>query len=212
METWQLPKRTEADFRHAQLGLMPRGFAWFLGIAGNWWKLFTAFSIGFSAVYQMFCNLVREMSPYTTTSLTDWERELGLPKKGLAFDGDALRKSEIIRIARKMGGCSKDYIKSIAELFGLDVDVLEYWKEDERDAFDGVDFGNQDPNFFVIVRSDIGVINLTYARCSGDYGAEDELACDCNSRLMDFGDSNYEAVLTSVSPAHVKMLFVYGGS
>lgn len=111
-----------------------------------------------------------------------------------------------------MGGCSKDYIKSIAELFGLDVDVLEYWKEDERDAFDGVDFGNQDPNFFVIVRSDIGVINLTYARCSGDYSAEDELACDCNSRLMDFGDSNYEAVLTSVSPAHVKMLFVYGGS
>ena len=109
MDTWQLPKRTEDDFRHAQVGLMPRGFAWFLGIAGNWWKLFTAFSAGFSVVYQMFCNLVREMSPYTTTSLTDWERELGLPKKGLAFDGDALRKSEIIRIARKMGGCSKDY-------------------------------------------------------------------------------------------------------
>lgn len=83
METWQLPKRTEADFRHAQLGLMPRGFAWFLGIAGNWWKLFTSFAAGFAAVYDMFCSLVREMSPYTTTSLTDWERELGLPKKGL---------------------------------------------------------------------------------------------------------------------------------
>ena len=212
METWQLPKRTEEDFRHAQIGLMPRGFAWFLGKMGNWWKLFTAFSSAFSAVYQMLCNLVLEMSPYTTTSLTDWERELGLPKKGLAFDTDELRKSEILRISRKMGGCTKDYIRSVAQLFGLDVDVLEYWKDVERSAFDGVNFGGQDPNFYVIVRSSIGVINLTYARCSGSYSAEDELSCDCNSRLMDFGDSNYEAVLTSVSPAHVKMLFVYGGS
>lgn len=212
MNTWQLPKRTAEDFHYALIGLMPRGFAWFLGKFGNWWKLFMAFAAGFTAVYDMLCNLVREMSPYTTTSLTEWERELGLPKKGLAFDGDGLRKSEIIRIARKMGGCSKDYIKSIAALFGLDVDVVEYWKEDERSAFDGVDFGNQDPNFYAMVISDVGVINLSYARCSGGYSDEDELSCDCNSRLMDFGDSNYEAVLTSVSPAHVKLLFVYGGS
>ena len=212
METWRLAERTEEDFRHAQIGLMPRGFAWFLGKLGNWWKLFTAFSFGFAAVYQMFCDLVREMSPFTTTSLAEWESELGLPKRGLAFDTDGLRKSEIIRISRKMGGCTKEYFKSIAALFGLNVEVLEYWKAEERDAFAGIDFGDQDPNFYAMMVSDVGVINLSYAMCSGGYSDEDELHCDCNSRLMDFGDTNYEAVLNSVSPAHVKLLFVYGGT
>lgn len=211
MNIWQLTKRTASDFRHAMLGLMPRGFAWFFGIGGNWYKLFTAFAAGFDSVYEMFRELIVEMSPWTTSRFSEWERELGLPKKGLAFDSDALRRAEIVRIARKMGGCTKDYFKSIAALFGLDVDVLEYWKAGERSAFAGYDFGEQDPNFFAMIRSNIGVTNLSYARCSGAYDEADLAASNCNSRLLDFGDSNYEAVLTSVSPAHVKLIFVYGG-
>ena len=33
------------EFRSALLGLLPRGFAWFKGKAGNWWKLFAGFSV-----------------------------------------------------------------------------------------------------------------------------------------------------------------------
>ena len=70
------------EFRSALLGLLPRGFAWFKGKAGNWWKLFAGFSLGFSAVYKILRDLVFESSPAKTTSYETWERELGLPIKG----------------------------------------------------------------------------------------------------------------------------------
>jgi len=194
---WNLPRRCVEDFRYALIGLMPRGFAWFTGIGGNWWKLFSGFAAGFLAAYNMFRLLVSESSPVSTTELALWERELGLPKKGLEFVDDVDRKKEILRVSRDECGCSVNYIKSIAALFGLDVDVYEYWKNPEK--FAGVDFAGQDPNFYVIVKSDVVVGDVTYFECDGF----------CDDSLLDFGDSNYEAVVLDESPAHVKILFQY---
>ena len=50
---WNLPRRTAEDFRYALIGLMPRGFAWFMGVGGNWWKLFSGFAAGILAAYNM---------------------------------------------------------------------------------------------------------------------------------------------------------------
>ena len=195
---WNLPRRTAEDFRHALIGLMPRGFAWFTGVGGNWWKLFSGFAAGILAAYNMLRLLVTESSPVSTTELMLWENELGLPKKGLEFDSDTDRKKEILRISRDECGCSVNYIKSVANLFGLDVDVYEYWKNPEK--FAGVDFvGGDDGNFYVIVKSNVAVRNVTYFECDGY----------CDDRLLDFGDSNYEAVVLDESPAHVKILFQY---
>ena len=120
---WNIPARTAADFRYSLLGLMPRGFAWFLCAGGNWWKLFSGFAEGFLSVYNMLRLLVKEMSPVSTTELSVWENELGLPKKGLEFVSDSDRKSEILRVSRDECGCTVNYIKYVASLFGLSVDV-----------------------------------------------------------------------------------------
>lgn len=194
---WNLPRRTAEDFRHALIGLMPRGFAWFTGVGGNWWKLFSGFGAGILTAYNMLRLLVKESSPVSTTEFLLWENELGLPKKGLEFDSDTDRKKEILRISRDECGCSVNYIKSVANLFGLDVDVYEYWKNPEK--FAGVDFAGMDPNFFVIVKSDVVIGGIDYFECDGY----------CDDRLLDFGDSNYEAVVLDESPAHVKVLFEY---
>ena len=194
---WNLPRRTAEDFRHALIGLMPRGFAWFTGVGGNWWKLFSGFAAGILAAYNMLRLLVTESSPVSTTELMPWESELGLPKRGLEFDDDSDRKKEILRISRDECGCSVNYIKSVAALFGLEVNVYEYWKNPEK--FAGVDFAGQDPNFFVIVKSDVVIGGIGYFECDGY----------CDDRLLDFGDSNYEAVVLDESPAHVKVLFEY---
>ena len=194
---WNLPRRTAEDFRHALIGLMPRGFAWFTGVGGNWWKLFSGFAAGILAAYNMLRLLVTESSPVSTTELMLWESELGLPKRGLEFDDDSDRKKEILRISRDECGCSVNYIKSVAALFGLEVNVYEYWKNPEK--FAGVDFAGKDPNFFVIVKSDVVISNIDYFECDGY----------CDDRLLDFGDSNYEAVVLDESPAHVKVLFEY---
>ena len=194
---WNIPARTAADFRHALLGLMPRGFAWFLGFGGNWWKLFSGFAEGFLSVYTMLRLLVKEMSPVSTTELSVWENELGLPKRGLEFVSDTDRKKEILRVSRDECGCTVDYIKSVALLFGLDVDVYEYWKNPEN--FFGIDFGGADPNFYVIVKSDVPCENVDYHYCDGY----------CDDRLLDFGNSNYESVVMDLCQAHVKLLFEY---
>lgn len=194
---WNLPRRTAEDFRHALIGLMPRGFAWFTGVGGNWCKLFSGFAAGILAAYNMLRLLVTESSPVSTTELPVWETELGLPKKGLEFSDDADRKSEILRVSRDECGCTVNYIKYVASLFGLSVDVYEYWKNPEK--FAGVDFGGTDPNFYVIVKSDVPCENVDYHYCDGY----------CDDRLLDFGDSNYEAVVMDLCQAHVKLLFEY---
>lgn len=200
---WNLPVRGVDEFRHVLLGLMPRGFAWFTGRGGNWWKLFSGFAAGFLDVHNMFRLLVKEMSPVSTTELAVWENELGLPKKGLEFVSDVDRKKEILRVCRDECGCSVNYVKSVAALFGLDVNVYEYWKNPEK--FEGVDFGGMDPNFFVIVKSDVAVGNAEYWYCDNYDGGSGH----CDDRLLDFGDSNYEAVLLDLAPAHVKIVFEY---
>lgn len=194
---WNLIPRTVGDFCYVLVGLMPRGFAWFTGLGSNWRKLFTGLSCGFKAVYDMLIQLVKEMSPVSTTELSVWENELGLPKKGLEFVDAVDRKKEILRVSRDECGCSVNYIKSVAALFGLNVDVYEYWKNPEM--FVGVDFGGMDPNFFVVVKSDELCRDVDYHYCDGY----------CDDRLLDFGNSNYEAVVLDLSPAHVKILFEY---
>ena len=54
-------------------------------------------------------------------------------------------------------------------------------------------------SLYVIVKSNVAARNVTYFECDGY----------CDDRLLDFGDSNYEAVVLDESPAHVKILFQY---
>ena len=206
-ETWNIAPRENVkrdgidveneEFRNALLGLMPRGFAWFTGKIGNWWKLFSAFSLGFSAVYSVFRLLVDESSPAKTTSYEEWERELGLPIKGLEQRTDGGRLAEIYRVARKQGGCTVPYFKSIAALFGINVGIYEYFKNPEK--FEGVDFGDDDPNFYWMLEIEAE--------------SEDWYACTCNDTCNDYlqywWNAPIESLFDAVKPAHTKLIYSY---
>lgn len=197
-----LPARSQDDYRSALLAMLPRGFAWYKGRDGNWWKLFSAFGKAFAASYSTFRELVSEMSPVKTTSFERWESEMGLPKKGLQFSTDSARLSEIYRIARRPGGCTVPYFKGIVALFGADCRIYEYWKD--PDEFDGVDFGTDDPNFYwkVVFEFSSGEIFTKIFDCQSE----------CDDFLREWSRDNIEALLDLMKPAHTKLVFTYTNS
>lgn len=187
------------EFRSALLGLMPRGFAWFKGKVGNWWKLFAGFSLGFSAVYKILRDLVFESSPAKTTSYEVWERELGLPIKGLEQSTDARRLEEIFRVARKKGGTTIPYFKSLAALFGLRAEVYEYWNPEHRSHFEGVDFGDDDPNFCWMIAVEGSAEDWHICTCNDT----------CNDYLQEWSNVPAEVMFENLKPAHTKLLCSY---
>lgn len=187
------------EFRSALLGLLPRGFAWFKGKDGNWWKLFAGFSLGFSAVCKILRDLVFESSPAKTTSYETWERELGLPIKGLEQSTDTRRLEEIFRVARKKGGATVPYFKSLAALFGLRAEVYEYWNPEHRSHFEGVDFGDDDPNFYWMLEIEAE--------------SEDWYVCTCNDTCNDYlqwwWNAPMESLFNVIKPSHTKLVYSY---
>lgn len=187
------------EFRSALLGLLPRGFAWFKGKVGNWWKLFAGFSLGFSAVYKILRDLVFESSPAKTTSYETWERELGLPIKGVERDSASGKLAEIYRISRKKGGVTVSYFKSISSLFGLNVSIYEYWKSEDRPKFEGVDFGDDDPNFCWLLEIEAESSDWRYCTCNDT----------CNDYLQFWWNEPVESLYDAIKPAHTKLLYAY---
>ena len=193
----ELPERGPDEFRNSLLGLMPKGFAWFLGKLGNWWKLFSGMADGFLTVYRVFAELYREASPATTTSYEVWENELGLPIKGLEQSTEERKLAEIYRVARKKGGVTVPYFKSLAALFGLHAEVYEYWKNPEK--FDGYDFGGEDPNFYWMIAVEGRAEDWHICTCNDT----------CNDYLQEWSNAPAEAMFEKLKPAHTKLLCSY---
>lgn len=198
-QTWNLPVRAEDDFRYALLGLMPRGFAWFTGKNGNWWKLFSAFASGFKAVHDSLRHLVDECSPLKTTSYSDWERELGLPLKGLEQSTNAGRKREIVRVSRSKGGCTVPYLRSILKLYGARFDIYEFFKSPSVFPAWVAEKNGDMANFFVLIK--------VYRDSPGPRG----MTCKskCNASIGTPRDSKLEAIVEKLKPAHIKVVYSY---
>lgn len=197
-KTWSLPARDESDFRNALLGLLPRGFAWFTGKLGNWWKLFSAFASGFVELYNNLIRLVDEMTPLKTTSFAEWERELGLPIRGFERSTDAGRKNEIMRIARRKGGCSVSYIKSLLDLYGANYELYEFWQNPEHFPSWVPALGDE-AYFYVLVK--------VYTHSYYPYGAN--CKSPCNASLGRPLDAVLESIIDQAKPAHIKFIYRY---
>ena len=197
--TWNLPKRSVEDFRDALLGLMPRGFAWYLQKGGNWWKLFSAFASGFKAVHDDLRLLADELSPLRTTDCDDWERELGLPINGFEQSSNEGRKKEIVRISRKKGGCTVRYLKSLLDLYGARYEIYEYWKNPEKFPNWVAAKNGEYANFFVLVK--------VYTHEYYPYGAN--CTSPCTASLGTPRDAVLESILDQAKPAHVKIIYRY---
>lgn len=197
--TWNLPVRNQDDFRNSLLGLMPRGFAWHLGVGGNWWKLFSAFAMGFLEIYRSFRDLVAELSPFKTTSYSVWEHELGLPVDGLEQKTNAGRKNEIVRISRKKGGCTVPYLKSLLNLYGAKYDLYEYWKNPSVFPSWVTSRYGEKAKFCVLVKVYVDEFSNAGFNCDSP----------CNASLGDSRDRILESILDAAKPAHVKIIYRY---
>ncbi len=197
LNAWNLALRGTDEFRCSLVGLMPRGFAWHMGKDGNWWRLFSAYAEGFLAVYDMFRSLVAEADPSTTSCFGTWEYELGLPINGLERDSANGRRDEIFRIARKAGDNTVPYFKSLAALFGANAQIYEYWKNPGN--FDGVDFGDDNPNFYWMVEIEAEPDDWTVCTCNDT----------CNDYLALWWNGPLEGLFDKVKPAHTKVVYSY---
>ena len=198
-ETWNLPVRGEDEFRNALLGMMPRGFAWHVGKTGNWWKLFSAFAAGFLEIHNSLLALVDESSPIKTTEFSTWERELGLPVKGLERSSAEGRKNEIIRVARSRGGATVPYLKSLLNLYGARYDLFEYWKTPSVFPPWVASKEGSNANFYVLVKVYRDSYNAKGFNCKSK----------CNGCLGYSRDSVMESIVDQEKPAHVKIIYRY---
>jgi len=198
----KLPSRNLNDFALMLKGLLPRGFAWnFKWTNGsyktNWQKLLESVAAGIKVAFDDISKMLVELSPAVTSDVSRWFDELGLPINGVTLGDYRNKNAEIYRITRSRCGCTVPYFKSVMKIFGIDIEVYEYWKNPEE--FGSYDFGSEDPNSFVLIRFHVHEKDVEGATCSGT----------CNEALgngnMFFG----ECVLNSVKPAHVKFIYAY---
>lgn len=198
LSSYRLPERSESSFKRLLDGLMPRGFAWQYENGSNWSKLLSGIALSLAYVYGMLKNLVLQMSPVTTTSYGLWENELGLPQRGLEQSTLAGRKGEIMRVARKKGGATIPYLKSLLKLYGVRNEVLEYWKNPELfPSWVGNEGDNA--NYYILVK----IYRDSY------YGKGFTCVSPCNASLGMPRDSVLESIVAQEKPAHVKVIYSY---
>lgn len=186
------------DFFNYVLSLLPRGNAFALWKGSFFHKLLTALSDAFKYTWDTIQSMVDSIDPTHTENFDDWEGELNLPVIGIypeTFEG---RRAEIYRAECTEGGCTKSFVKKILSLMGIDADVYEYTKE--PDAFEGVDFGDDDPRFFFKINFHVDEDDFVYfsagESCAGDF-------------LLDFSKYVEEKIFNELKQSHVKIIFGY---
>lgn len=205
----KIDERDQNDFALMLKGLLPRGFMWDFKWSSvdskktNWQKLLESIAAGISNVWdEMLVPLVKNSSPAITGALVEWERELGLPRKGIPYEGTDAQKlkkrsDEVFRIARVRGGCTIPLIKNIIELFGLDAEVYEYFRN---------------PEVFPQWVKDLGENAYMYSMIKIT-GGVDVSEFDCNSSCEDYlafwWNQNFENAIEFDKLAHIKFIFVY---
>ena len=186
------------DVCGAMLGLLPRGFAWYKGLDGNFARLMRGLSAVVTSIYQLVVNYQEQSSPSHTDSFDAWERELRLPEDGAKTgDTDVDRREEIYRKACRKGGVTVPYFLSLAALFGRDIWIYEYWKNPEK--FEDVDFGEDDPNFYWMLEVEASPDDWYECTCNDT----------CNDYLQRWWNGSIESMFDAIKPAHTKLLYAY---
>lgn len=200
----KLIKRDVNDFTLMLKGLLPRGFIWNFKWSSvqsektNWQKLLESIAGGISNVWNnMLVPLVSNSSPAITSAIVEWESELGLPRNGLNFDTDKKRSDEIYRVSRGRGGNTIPFLKSVVELFGLDAEIYEYFKDPDEFPQWVKDLGD-DAYMYSMIKVTDGVTPT-------DFDCESS----CEDYLSFWWNQNFENAIEFDKLAHVKFIFVY---
>lgn len=194
----RLPKRGQDEFLQMLIGLMPKGFIWDIKPGTNFYKIFSAVSSLLLMIYDLFRSILVESSPITTTEIELWENELGLPREGLEQSTAEGRKNEIIRIARKPGGCTLPHYRQIMEMYGKDFEIYEYWKDPSKFPSWVYQENGDKANFFVMFK-------IYQSEFTKNFTCKSK----CNAKLGNERDIVLEKLLEFDKPAHVKFIYSY---
>ena len=186
------------DFIEYILGLFPSGRLFDFSEGSVWRKLVNAAAYCLHYLWSLIQSLIQALDPFQTENFGEWERELGLPEVGISPETDDARRREIYRVGFSKGGCSINYYKRILALMNVEADIFEYTKNPER--FEGVVFGDDDPNFYMMIRFRVPLLNLTYFRAGESRAGE---------RVMDYVNLRIETVFERVKQAHIKIIYSY---
>lgn len=198
------PRPTIDDITVSMLGLLPTGFAWYKSSDSNFAKLMRGLAVVVDKVYEVIASYRIAISPTHTNAYDTWEKELSLPEDGVVRTGDA-RRDEIFRKSCRRGGNTLSYFKSVAKLFGIDVDIYEYCENPEQ--FSGVYDTADNLKYYWMIRMKTGTLDDVPMRCGND---ED---CGGNARsgnrLRTYVPPYFYSMMEKLKPAHTKCLYAY---
>lgn len=199
MDTYRLQSRGASEFEEMLVGMMPNGIAFEFQKGSVWRVLIDSIAICILYVYNIVKQLVSESSPATTTELSYWERELGLPRQGLIQESEVGRKKEIMRISRGCAGSTMNYVKSILDLYGADYQLFEFWKDDTLFPEWVKSLPSNESVFYVLVK----VYRKNFL--GGSFSCNSK----CSDRLGSDSDTILESLLRNEVPAHIRLVFSY---
>lgn len=186
------------DFESLSEGLFPNGWLFDFETGSNWRKLITAISYALLYLWSIVRGILQALNPLKTENLDEWERELGLPEIGINPETTDERRREIYRVGFSKGGCSINYYRRILNLMGVNADIYEYAYNPEK--FAGIDFGGDDPRFYMMIRFRVNSLDYVYFRAG--VGA-------AGDRVVDFDNKYIESIFERVKQAHVKIIYAY---
>lgn len=198
------PRPSVTDIALSMLGLLPAGFAWYKSSDSNFANLMHGLAAVVDKVYEVIASYRIAISPTHTNAYDTWEKELSLPEDGVVRTGDA-RRDEIFRKSCRRGGNTLSYFKSVAKLFGIDVDIYEYCENPEQ--FSGVYDTADNLKYYWMIRMKTGTPGDVPMRCGND---ED---CGGNARsgnrLRTYVPPYFYSMMEKLKPAHTKCLYAY---
>ena len=179
-------------------GMFPRGQVFNFESGSNFRKLVAGCAYAFRYTWNLLRSMMRALDPLHTENFDEWERELGLPEVGIVSSSDDERRREVYRTGFAYGGCSVNFYKRILSLMKVNAEIFEYVYNPEK--FANVDFGDDDPRFYMMIRFRVPLLTYEYFR------AGEAVAGDL---LLDYSNYSIETVFEKIKHAHVKIVYSY---
>lgn len=186
------------DFEDFVEGLFPKGVLFDFSAGTILRKIVMGIAKALLYLWGFVVTILKALNPLHTDDFDEWERELGLPEIGVVTANSDDRRREIYRTGFAFGGCSINFYKRILALMKVDADIFEYLYDPEK--FSGVDFGNDDPNFYMMIRFRVPLLAYEYFRAG---------VSTAGDLLLDFSNYSVESVFERIKQAHVKIIYSY---
>lgn len=192
------------DYLSQLIALQPPGPALPYDPESVWVRLLEALSESLERVENRSSDLVLESDPRTSNDmLADWERVCGLPSECMPEDSVntlQVRRAAVVNVLNRFGGQTPAYFRRLAEIAGMDVELIEY-----KPFLCGLNRCGDTLNGPEEVRFTWQVVlkgqRITWFRCGES---------ECGEHLCNFDSAeDIECLFRQSSPGHTELVIGY---